>query len=1037
MEKKRTGLRLSTFIVALSFGGVLMVSTLFAVSSYLSAQRLIEQEIQQSFDYRYRIVQLNLEEKLLQISGRLSILSDLLPLIQAVEGKRTRDVEDILFDVMQSEETRNLDVLILSDQKGEIVGDASSLLSPLTPLIENLYDGLPGVYEKWFLVEMDDQEHTHALVYSVPIIEREFGQVIGAVHAAISVSSNTGFAKELMGAAEFAQLYLANDDGVLAQAGSPLAANKLAVQDIKSLFEGPHGRVVRVDDFVGATQNIQIGEDREQQLQVIAFMQRDGASALLREYRVNGILLVVGALVTSLLITYMIRRLMRNSSLRLSVYVDQVTKGNRKVRFTPGPVREFNHLGEVIGNMVATIQENERYLTNLIDLAPSPIVAWDGEGRIVRLNKSAERILGCCGQEVLNHPVQSVIAAISRIDGGEVSVLERSLSGAVIEGWEMSHENLLNGQTHYMSWSISPVMFDEGHEVTTVLAQGLDMTRRKQAEQELQRVNQGLEKRVAERTSALEEEIVERRQIEAHLRASEERFRDIAQASSDWFWEMGPDLCFTYMSDKALKVTGFLEEQVIGKSRFELVGEVQRTREADKWAAHQALLERQEPFRSFEYSIANKHGEERVFRISGVPIFNGKNGEFLGYRGSGRDVTDEYLHAQELQIAKEEAESANHAKTEFLSSMSHELRTPLNGILGFAQLLQMPRGTPLADNQKEFINQIVKAGNHLLTLINDILDLSKIEAREVQISHEPVSPDRVMQDVITLLSELARKNDIEVINEVPREDDFQLYADYTRLKQVLVNLGGNAIKYNRANGQVRFTCALCEDEEMVQFNVIDTGIGIDPDKRKDLFIPFNRLNAENSGVEGTGIGLAITQRLVGLMGGYMGVDSTPGEGSDFWFRLPLYLEQKTNAVQPVKSFMPVNEKDLVLSRDITLLYVEDNPNNSALMRDALVQMPQVSLHIVSNAEEGLDYIRDHDIDLLFLDINLPGMNGWEMMDTLKRKKKSVSFPVVAVTAQVMDSDLKRAREAGFDDFLPKPIHLKDVFRLIRQYTQVN
>jgi len=1037
METKRTGLRLSTFIVALSFGGVLMVSTLFAISSYLSAQRLIEQEIQQSFEYRHRIIQLNLEEKLAQISGRLSILSDLLPLIQAVEGNRIRDVEDILFDVMQSQETRNLDVLIMSDQNGDIVGDASSLLSPLTPLIESLYDGFPGTYEQWALVEMDDPKHTHALLYSVPVIEREFGQVIGAVHAAISLSDNIRFAKELMGAAEVAQLYLADKRGVQVQAGSAQAANKLASYDMASLFNGPRGSIIRINDFVGAIESLQVGEDPESQIQVITFMQRDGASSLLREYRVNGILLVVGALVTSLLIAYMIRRLMRNSTTRLSAYVDQVTKGNRQAGFTPGPVREFNRLGEVIGTMVATIHENERYLTNLIDLAPSPIVAWDGEGRIVRLNKSAERILGCRGEEVVNHPVQSVIAAISRIDGGEVSILERSLSGAVIEGWDMSHENLQNGQTHYMSWSISPVMFDEGHEVTTVLAQGLDMTRRKQAEQELQRVNQGLEKRVAERTSALEEEIVERRQIEANLRASEERFRDIAQASSDWFWEMGPDLCFTYMSDKALKVTGFLEEQVIGKSRLELVGAAQLARGADKWEAHETLLKRHEPFRSFEYTIANKHGEERVFRISGVPIFNGKNGEFLGYRGSGRDVTDEYLHAQELQIAKEEAESANHAKTEFLSSMSHELRTPLNGILGFAQLLQMPRGTPLADNQKEFINQIVKAGNHLLTLINDILDLSKIEAREVQISHEPVSPDRVMQDVITLLSELARKNGIEMLNEVPRDDDFQLYADYTRLKQVLVNLGGNAIKYNRPNGQVQFTCALCEDEDMVQFNVIDTGIGIDPDKRKDLFIPFNRLDAENSGVEGTGIGLAVTQRLVGLMGGYMGVESTPGEGSDFWFRLPLYREQKTNVAQPVKSFRPVGEKDLVLSRDITLLYVEDNPNNSALMRDALAQMPQVSLHVVSTAEEGLDYINDHDIDLLFLDINLPGMNGWEMMDTLKRKKKPLAFPVIAVTAQVMDRDLKRAREAGFDDFLPKPIHLKDVFRLIRQHTLVS
>jgi len=664
---------------------------------------------------------------------------------------------------------------------------------------------------------------------------------------------------------------------------------------------------------------------------------------------------------------------------------------------------------------------------------------WDEQGRMTKFNRAAERMMGFVVDADQKPDIQDIMGAISQADESErkISVLERSLNGEMIDGWEMAHRNFKTGQINYITWSISPVAFHQDGSVATVLAQGLDITQRKHAEKELHRINEELERRVANRTRALEDEIVERRQIEAELRNSEERFRDIAEASSDWFWEMGPDLRFSYMSDKAMMVSGFLEEEIIGKTREELIGLTPEDGQQPKWRAHLEALERREPFRAFEYTLKNRHGEKRVFRISGKPVFNSLTGDFLGYRGSGRDVTEDYLRAQELQTAKEEAENASQAKTEFLSSMSHELRTPLNGILGFAQLLLMPKGSQLQDSQKEFINQILKAGNHLLNLINEILDLAKIEARKVEISLEPVNPYNVMEDVIDLLDGLARDRGIQLINEITEDNTTMIYADFTRLKQVLVNLGGNAIKYNKDQGLVRFTCAYDAGRDMVQFNVIDTGPGIDPKKKEELFVPFNRLNAEFSEIEGTGIGLAITDKLVGLMGGELGVDSSPGEGSCFWFRLPVYKQALIDRRKGFTAFHGIETVNPVLKRTLSILYVEDNPSNSTLMQDALAQSPNIELIIKRTAEEGLAYIETHDVDLLFLDINLPRMSGWDMMEILRQKQQIGDFPIIAVTAQAMRADIARAQTVGFADYLSKPIHLKDVFDLIRKHTQVS
>ncbi|SCA57295.1 Two-component hybrid sensor and regulator (modular protein) [Candidatus Terasakiella magnetica] len=1037
MSEAKKGLHLSTFILALSFGGVLMVSTLFAISSYFSARDLIDHEIQQSFDFRHRIINFSLDEKLGRAASRLSAMSDSEQLIKAINSNEREAIEESLFSILQHEETQNLDVLMLSGENGVLLGDVSSPLSVINAKKEMLITQSSKAFQKWTLVQLNDAEQTNALLFSVPVIEAELGRVIGAIHSAIAISENFLFAKELKEASGVDQLLLLQDNHVLVHSFGPNPDEKTAAK-IREISQISAGKTVQVNDHIAQRFNMGVKEENRAQLSVILLLRRDNVASLFDVYSKGGVYLIVGALLTALFIAYMVRRLIGSSTDHLIDYVADIKKHRHHARFTPGPVQEFNHIGGVVSEMVTTIHENERYLTNLIELANSPIIAWNGEGRITKFNRAAERIFGRTQTEVEGMAVQKVIAMIGLAEKDKDSVLDRSLKGAVIDNWEMAQNNPKSGQDYHMSWSISPVAFHQDNSVATILAQGLDLTQRKLAEEELHRVNEELELRVMHRTRAMEEEITERRHIEAELRQSEERFRDIAEASSDWFWEMGDDLRFTFMSERALKVTGFGPKDILGKTRMELVTPERMANEGEKWREHQALLERHEAFRVFEYTIVNTHGDERVFRISGKPIFDDTGKTFLGYRGSGRDVTDEYLRAQELRLAKEEAENASQAKSEFLSSMSHELRTPLNGILGFAQLLLMPRKTELDEGQKEFVNQILKAGQHLLDLINEILDLAKIEARKVQVSLEAVTPWRVMGDASDLLEGLSTEYGIEVINEITEDNAVQVEADYTRLKQILVNLGSNAIKYNKPNGQVRFSCEICTDENMLQFDVVDNGPGIHPDEIEELFTPFNRLNAEMSGVEGTGIGLTITHKLVGLMGGRMGVESELGKGSHFWFRIPIFQEDNLEEIERRRKPSMMPEKSILqLERDAKILYVEDNPNNSKLMEEALLPYGEISLEIIRTAEEGLEYLENANVDLIFLDINLPGMDGWQMMEVLRNQSETKNIPVVAVTAQAMHKDIERGKEAGFVDYLPKPFNINDLYKIIQTYTRAD
>lgn len=373
----------------------------------------------------------------------------------------------------------------------------------------------------------------------------------------------------------------------------------------------------------------------------------------------------------------------------------------------------------------------------------------------------------------------------------------------------------------------------------------------------------------------------------------------------------------------------------------------------------------------------------------------------------------------ELEMAIEEARAANQAKSAFLSSMSHELRTPLNAILGFAQILASNDMPTTPEQKKEFSGHILKSGRHLLTLINEILDLAKVEAGALQLSMEAVALDEILLECRGMIAPLAAARGVQV--RFPDHVRAIVQADRTRLKQVLLNLLSNAVKYNRDGGVVMVDCAPTVPARL-RLTVQDTGMGMTPDQLAALFQPFNRLGQENGPQEGTGIGLVVTRRLVEMMGGEMGVTSSPGVGSVFWIELARAEGQAGAAAAAVQAGpAPQAAADGVAPH--TLLYVEDNPANLRLVQEIVRFRAGLRLLSAADGPAGLALAREECPDVVLMDLNLPGMSGFEVLAQLRRDPATAGIPVVALSANAMQQDIERGLAAGFARYLTKPIDI--------------
>lgn len=385
------------------------------------------------------------------------------------------------------------------------------------------------------------------------------------------------------------------------------------------------------------------------------------------------------------------------------------------------------------------------------------------------------------------------------------------------------------------------------------------------------------------------------------------------------------------------------------------------------------------------------------------------------------DVTEREAARVALQDARDAAEAANRAKSYFLASMSHELRTPLNAIIGFGQLLQLNQQGNLSAAQIEHCDIIVRSGAHLLNLVDDVLDLSGIEAGGLSLSPAPVDVGTVLAEALATVRPVAEQAGV-AIAPLPSIAVVQVHADRQRLSQILINLLSNAIKYNRPSGSVS-VAVTGTDAATVRIAVTDTGIGIVPEDAAKLFVPFQRLGAEFSSIQGTGIGLALCKRLIEMMNGKIGFESPPDGGSTFWIELAL---ASTSAV-PAEAGRDRRGGARTAAGHFSLLYVEDNPINQGLVGHILETLPQVTLHAAWDGAQGVALALAHRPDVIVLDLNLPDMNGFEVLQRLKADDDTAGMPVIALTAAAMPDDVERGLQAGFTEYLTKPL---DIGRLL-------
>ncbi|MFN0172695.1 MAG: PAS domain S-box protein [Bryobacteraceae bacterium] len=519
-----------------------------------------------------------------------------------------------------------------------------------------------------------------------------------------------------------------------------------------------------------------------------------------------------------------------------------------------------------------------------------------------------------------------------------------------------------------------------------------------------------------------------RKQVEAEQKLLDQRLRDqqfytrsLIESNVDALMTTDPAGIITDVNKQMEALTGCTRDELIGAPFKNYFTDPERAEAGIKRVLGGSKVT------DYELTARARDGKETVVSYNAT-TFHDRDRKLQGVFAAARDVTERKRFERtqqennvELERAKAAAEKASLAKSDFLSSMSHELRSPLNAILGFAQLINSDSPPP-TPSQAASIDQILHAGWYLLELINEILDLAQIESGKLALSREPTSLAEVMLECQAMIEPQGLKRGIRMT--FPRFDTpYIVDADRTRLKQVLINLLSNAIKYNQASGTVVVDCAT-SCRERVRISVRDTGAGLPPDMLMQLFQPFNRLGRETSAEEGTGIGLVMSKRLVELMGGTIGVESTVGLGSVFWVE----LDSATAPQLTVDLAKPAAIARAQVQQGApprTLLYVEDNPANLNLVEQLIARRPDMRLLSARDGVLGIQLARANQPEVILMDINLPGISGIEALKILREDPATANIPVVALSANAMPRDIEKGLQAGFLRYLTKPIRVNE------------
>ncbi len=665
--------------------------------------------------------------------------------------------------------------------------------------------------------------------------------------------------------------------------------------------------------------------------------------------------------------------------------------------------------------MVLALRASEESYRTIFEHASDAMWVHDLDtGNFLAVNQAAVHMYGFSVEEQLARGVAGMSAGFAPF---RIEDALPFISGAA-QGVPQRFEWLGRHKDGHLIWGEVRLRRVTLNGVERILATARDINDRVKAEVALRQANEALEERVKERTAQLELAVAEEASARAALAESEEHFRRIIEGAADLVFICDHQGAMTYVGPSSMAMLGFTPAELMGATPDVLLhpDDLSATMDDLQWLAEHPG----EPVTS-TFRMRRKDGTYLVMENLGRTLSPHSIAD--GVIAFGRDITGRRAAEEALARAKEEAERANRAKSEFLSRMSHELRTPMNSILGFAQLLAR---TDLPMQQGKSVQHILKAGKHLLHLINEVLEIARIEAGREQFSLEPVALAPVLEEALGLVRPLAQQNGV-ALHGGPWAADTFVHADRQRLVQVLLNLLSNAIKYNHHGGSVHLRSEITpEGRSRVQ--VTDTGRGVAPDRLDELFTPFARLGAEQSDVEGTGLGLALSRRLCEAMEGSLSLESSTPFGSVFAVSLataesPLRVFESGTHIAAVTTGHP----------PATLLYIEDNLANLSLVETILLARPGWRVLPALQAQLGIELAREHRPDVILLDLHLPDLPGVDVLRRLRADPRTAEVPVVIVSADATASSVERLRVMGADAYLTKPLDVDEFLRVVDRF----